>query len=520
MMIQYAVAFSGLGLFLSGLHLLSASIKPLAGKQLRALLNKLTGGYFSAALSGTLLGAITNSTSGSTFVCMGLVNSGVLPFNSALQMLAWSSVGGSLLVFLVAINIQLAGLVLVGIVGLSHLFNVDQFERTKNLVAILFALGLLFLGLGMIKESAHLLNQSAWVKEFIEFSAETSVICFMIGLMLTMITQSASTITIIAIAFVMTGIISFSSSIVLVLGANIGSGISLLLITSHLNGTQKQLAFFQFLAKMSGTLSVLLVLLLLPFTHLNIEFQRTDNVAYYLSVIYLILQVSGAIIVTLAQKQIVVKIQKLFPESLEESLSKPKYIYPEAAQDSNIALSLIKKEQDRLISGLSNYLETVRFHQEDLISLNSRHEANIQLAQSIKQFIDEISHQDLGDQITLFIELQSRHEGLVALMHSLNSFTQTIKETKNYHTGLSAATVEGLHLVLQLMEENIDANENIELLQELTSDRSQLMDNIRNKLMTDSDTQVNDRKALFISTRIFERILWQIRQILKLQNQS
>jgi phosphate:Na+ symporter len=294
----------------------------------------------------------------------------------------------------------------------------------------------------------------------------------------------------------------------------------LLLITSHLNGTQKQLAFSQFLAKMSGTLSVLLVLLLLPFTHLNIEPQRTDNVAYYLSVIYLILQVSGAIIVTLAQKQIVVKIQKLFPESLEESLSKPKYIYPEAAQDSSIALSLIKKEQDRLISGLSNYLETVRFHQEDLISLNSRHEANIQLAQSIKQFIDEISHQDLGDQITLFIELQSRHEGLVALMHSLNSFTKTIKETKNYHTGLSAATVEGLHLVLQLMEENIDANENIELLQELTSDRSQLMDNIRNKLMTDSDTQVNDRKALFISTRIFERILWQIRQILKLQNQS
>lgn len=120
----------------------------------------------------------------------------------------------------------------------------------------------------------------------------------------------------------------------------------------------------------------------------------------------------------------------------------------------------------------------------------------------------------------MFIELQSRHEGLVALMHSLNSFTQTIKETKNYHTGLSAATVEGLHLVLQLMEENIDANENIELLQELTSDRSQLMDSIRNKLMTDSDTQVNDRKALFISTRIFERILWQIRQILKLQNQS
>jgi len=515
-MMQYAVVFSGLGLFLSGLHLLAASIKPFAGKQMRAVLKKLTGGYLSAAISGTLLGAITQCTSGATFVCMGLVNSGALPFNRALNMLAWSSVGGSLLVFLVAIDIRLAGLMLVGIVGLSHLLNADSIESIKHFVAILFALGLLFLGLGMIKESAHLLNQSLWVQEFIEFSAETSVICFMMGLMFTMLTQSASTVTIIAIALVISGIISFSSAVILVLGANIGSGISLLLMTSHLNGVQKQLAFFQFLAKLTGTLAIALLLLLVPSTFvLASGMQSASKVAYQLSIIYLALQISGALVVSLAQKPILKKLKQIFPESMQDSLAKPKYIYAEAALDSNIALSLVRKEQDRLIKTLSHYLETVRADVQASMTLQIRHEANMQLAHSIKQFMDEIAHQELGDQITQFIELQSRQESINALLQSLHSFTQAVSETQHYQTGLCAATVEGLHLVLQLMEDNLDTHEYDDMLMELTSDKSKLMDNIRNSLMTDDKTSLSERKALFISTRIFERVLWQIRQMLK-----
>lgn len=515
-MIQYAVVFSGLGLFLSGLHLLAASIKPFAGKQLRSLMSKLTGGYLSAALSGALLGAITNSTSAATFICMGLVNSGALVFDRALSMLAWSSVGGSLIVFLVAIDIRLAGLVLVGIVGISHLFNIDQVERAKNIVAILFALGLLFLGLGMIKESAYLLNQSPWGKEFIEFAAETSIICLMVGLMLTMITQSASTVTILAIALVITGIISFHSAVIFVFGANIGSGVSLLLVTSHLNGLQKQLAFFQFLSKLCGTLGVALIYLVFPdLANFSAQITSNSSVAYQLSVIYLALQISGAMLVSIGQKPILKQLKKIFPESEQESLSKPKYIYPEAIQDSNIALSLVDKEQQRIFSRLSQYLDTVRQQSGQVIPLQIRHETNLQLMQSIKQFIDEIAQQELGDQIRTLIELQSRQEAMLALIQSLYSFTQAVSEIKQHHTGISAATVEGLHLVLNLLEENINTDEHHEILLELTSDRSSLMDNIRNNLMAENHTHLSERKALFISTRIFERVLWQIRQILK-----
>ena len=133
---EFISTLAGLGLFLTGLHFLSSSMKPLAGKQLRLMLAKMTGSYTSAAFVGTALGALTQSTSGSTFVCMGLVNSGALKFKNALNIIAWSSVGGSLLVFLVSIDIRLAGLVLIAIVGLSNLFNFDRIEKVKYLVAI------------------------------------------------------------------------------------------------------------------------------------------------------------------------------------------------------------------------------------------------------------------------------------------------------------------------------------------------------------------------------------------------
>ena len=114
---QTALALAGLGLFLSGLNLLSGSMQAIAGRRTRALLSRLTQGQATAALAGTLLGALTQSTGASAFVCIGLLNSGALTLAGAMTLRAWSSVGTSLLVFLAAIDVRLIGLHPVGLVA-------------------------------------------------------------------------------------------------------------------------------------------------------------------------------------------------------------------------------------------------------------------------------------------------------------------------------------------------------------------------------------------------------------------
>ena len=511
---EYIASLAGLGLFLTGLHFLSASMKPLAGKKMRQLLSKMTGSYLSATFAGTALGALTQSTSGSTFVCMGLVNSGALKFKNALNILAWTSVGGSLLVFLVSVDIRLIGYVLIAIVGVANLFNVSRIEKIKYLVAIFFALGMLLLGLG-----GHLLNDSQWIKDFIEFASETTVICFIIGLFFSVITQSASTVTIIGITLVLSGTIPFQAAVILVFGANFGSGLSLLLITSHLSGTQKQISFYQFLTKLGGVLILLPLFILLP----NLfEIQLSDPsamtgkmaLAFQISVIYLTLQIAGAVMVTVFQSKIITLLTTLFPEKDEDSLAKPKFIYPEAIDDPDIAITLVRKEQERLISSLSLYLEPLRSSEPGCMPTNVRNEANQQLAKEIKQFIDEISQHEVGKEMSDVLELQSHNEAIIALLNSLNSFTTTVSETKNFNDGLSGSIIESLHLILTLMEETVINNDNVDFLMELTSDKSHLMDNIRNTLLSESSTDMTVRKSLFVSTRVFERILWQLRQML------
>ena len=152
--------------------------------------------------------------------------------------------------------------------------------------------------------------------------------------------------------------------------------------------------------------------------------------------------------------------------------------------------------------------------------VKDRNDANLQLANEIKQFIDDLSHHELGQEMSSILELQGRNESIISLLNSLHSFTSTVSETENYREGLSGSIIESLHLILTLMEETAENDENIDLLMDLTSDKSQLMDNIRNTLLSDTTTDISNRKSLFVSTRVFERVLWQLRQMLSSKLQS
>jgi Na+/phosphate symporter len=66
----------------------------------------------------------------------------------------------------------------------------------QNKLSFLFALGVLLLGLGMIKDVSLGLRESEWVREFVEFASETAIIGFLIGIIVTLIAQSSASMAI------------------------------------------------------------------------------------------------------------------------------------------------------------------------------------------------------------------------------------------------------------------------------------------------------------------------------------
>jgi len=517
---QTTLVLAGLGLFFTGLHLLAASMQPLAAGKMRLLLSRITAGPISSAATGSFLGLITQSTTASVFVCVGLLNSGALTFNRVLALIAWSSVGTSLLVFLAAADVRLAGLYVVGLVGITHLFNAGHHETVKQIIAFLFALGVLLLGLGMIKEASIGLRESEWVKEFIEFASETSLIGFLIGIIVTLITQSSASVSMLAVTLNVAGVLPFYDAVILVFGSSVGSGLSVVLATSHLNGRQRQLAIYQSLVKIAGV-AVLMPLGWFGQDWLKIALPSWVNslsVGTWIALIYLLLQVTGAIVASAVQGKLLIVLDWLCPLTEDENLFEPRYIYSEAAEDADTALILATREQDRLLTALPDYLESIRAETEvarSTISLNVRHSAACHLAGKIRSFMEETAiHNHSDTAIERIFALQSRNETIISLQDSLNSFVGALQTTKNREVGWAGSLVESLHLILIILREAlVEGADDRDSLLALTSDRSKLMEKIRDSLLSEKSGDLTERQSLFVSTGIFERVIWLVRQI-------
>lgn len=522
---------AGLGLYLAGLNRLASSMQPLIGRRVRALLARLTRGPVSSAVAGSALGALSQSTSAAAFVCIGLLNSGALSFRRALSLSAWASVGTSLLVFLAAVDVRIAGLYAIGAVGLAYLLNAGRFVAARDLLNLVFAIGILLVGLGMIKDSGGQLRDALWLQQMLAVSADALVLAFLFGLLVTLVVQSSATITILAVSLNIAGVMPLTEAVVIVCGASVGSGLSLLLATSNLLGPPRQLALWQCVVKVAGVAALLPLLLLLPggLEGLPGLFDHRLGVATLIALIYLMLQVAGAGVAELAQDRLASLLERWVPLQGAQARFAARYIYDEAARDSDTALALATREQDRLIAALPEVLDPLRPDEvpdAEILDNDERLEASRALTDRIGSFIADTASQNRSDSnVALIFGLQSRNESIRALQDSLHGFVDTLSagQPVERESGLACSMVEGLHLCLVLLADSMKGDaEQREVLLHLCSDRGELMEEIRGSLLAEAGggepglaaEDTGRRQALFVATGIFERVLWLMRQLL------
>jgi phosphate:Na+ symporter len=517
---QSVSALAGLGLFLSGLHMLATSTQQIAGRRVRKFLGRHAKGTLSAAMAGTLLGAVTQSSSAAAFICIGLLGSGALELSTALALSAWASVGTSLLVFLAAINMQLLGLYALGVVGITSLLNVNRYKRSRDVTALIFSMGLLFLGLGLIKEGAAGLRETAWVVEFFRVSAEFPVLGFLLGVVVTLVTQSSGTVSILALTLNLSGVLPLEEAIFIVCGANLGSGLSIAMATSHLVGQPRQLALWQCFVKFAGVIALMPLWVFWPggMSALVSVLTQHLSVSALIAYVYLALQVLGAVLSGLFVKSLLPCLIRLAPEPLLFTRFAPRHLYAEAVVEPGLALPLARLEQARLLAELPAYLDPLRLGEVDpagVLPNGERHQAAEQLLAQIVEFVTETaSNSRSDDDVATIFALTARNEAIHSLQDSLHSFVNTLDGIG--HQELASAMVESLHLILTLLVETLSGQQdNREFLVDLTADRGDLMEGIRQSLLLDS-TDRGSRQSLFVATSMFERLIWLVRQVLAL----
>lgn len=211
----------GIGVFFVGLHMITKGLKEMTGRRLRILFANFTGTEFRAGLIGLLSGFVFQSMSAIAFIVASLITSGKMNVRNAFPIIFWANVGAGIIILIAVLNIQTLILFVLGAAGISLAF--EKPARYHHLASILFGIGLLFYGLFMIRAGTAPLAEKEWFRLILLHGQHSFLLAFLVGAVLTALSQSSTAVTILAITFTQSGLLSAEQTIMIIYGANLGS---------------------------------------------------------------------------------------------------------------------------------------------------------------------------------------------------------------------------------------------------------------------------------------------------------
>jgi phosphate:Na+ symporter len=242
----------GLGLFLYGMKMMGDGLENAAGNKLKFILEKVTSNPLKAVMVGTAVTMLIQSSSATTVMVVGFVNSGLLNLVQATGIIMGANIGTTVTAFLVSLNVDaiVPAFLFVG----SVMMLVSQAKKRKDIASIILGFGVMMLGMSLMSDAMYPLRDSKLFRELILSLGNQWYLGLLLGLGITLLIQSSSATTGILVALTNTGNITIQIAFPIILGANIGTCITALLSSITANKTAKKAAVIHLLFNVIGTL--------------------------------------------------------------------------------------------------------------------------------------------------------------------------------------------------------------------------------------------------------------------------
>jgi len=248
------ILVGGLAVFLLGMKYMSEGLQAVAGNGLRRMISAVTNNRFKAAMVGTAVTCVVQSSSITTVMVVGFVNSGFMTLSQAIGVVMGANIGTTITGWLLVLKIGKYGLPILGLAGFVYLFT--RRERLRYLAMAIMGVGFVFFGLQLMKNGfSSVKDLPAFEEWFHQFQADSYfgvLKCAMVGCLLTVIVQSSSATLGITITLASIGVIPFETAAALVLGENIGTTITAYLASLGSTTNAKRAAYFHVMFNMVG----------------------------------------------------------------------------------------------------------------------------------------------------------------------------------------------------------------------------------------------------------------------------
>lgn len=438
-LLQIINFIGGLALFIFGMNKMSDNLQSVAGNEMRRILKMLTNTPFKGVLVGLGVTGLIQSSSATTVMMIGLVNTGIMTLSQAVGVVMGANIGTTVTAQLIAFNIgQYAYAFIITGVTMLLMRKSRTMERWSQ---IIIGFGLLFIGLNVMSTAVAPLRDSVMARDFLVNVSSNPLLGILTGTLFTMVIQSSSASVGIVIVLAANGLISFEGALYLVFGDNIGTTITAWLAGIGSNSAARQVAMVHTLFNVCGTI------LIGTLTYLGIYTQiintltpgniyEGQNIARHIANGHTFFNVINTIIFLPFAHLLAKLALKIIPPDKEDTLSlgEPKHLNYHVIGNSDLAIKQSLKEMREM-------LRLVRLGL--VVSYEAFKDKNYKKQVRISKIESAIDH--LQREVTLYLVAVNEKtnaddiiQKIPALLHSVNDiekigdFTEEVNRILNY----------------------------------------------------------------------------------------
>lgn len=229
----------GIALFLYGMRFMGEQLERLSGGKLEEILEKMTDKTYKGILLGAVVTAVIQSSSATTVMVVGFVNSGIMKLSRAVGVIMGANIGTTVTGWILSLSEINGDSLIVTLLKPSSfapvlaiisvfILMLSKNEKRKNLGGILMGFSVLMMGMTLMSDSmSGLSSDESFTSMMVSFS--NPIVGILAGTLLAAVVQSSSAAVGIIQAMAISGSIGFSSVFPLILGQNIGSCVPVLI---------------------------------------------------------------------------------------------------------------------------------------------------------------------------------------------------------------------------------------------------------------------------------------------------
>ena len=520
----------GLALFLYGMQMMSNGLEAAAGNKMKQILEKLTANRFLGVLVGAGITAVIQSSSATTVMVVGFVNSGMMTLKQAVWIIMGANIGTTITGQLIALDVgQLAPLF--AFCGVALIVFVKK-QKVHHYGLIVAGLGILFIGMEMMSGAMMPLRESeAFVSLMTKFS--NPVLGILAGAVFTAVIQSSSASVGILQALAGSGLIGLSNAVYVLFGQNIGTCITAILAAIGTSRNAKRTTVIHFMFNLIGTTIFTIACITTPLTSL-VESLTPDNVASQIANMHTLFNVVTTLLLLPFGNYLAKAAVRILPEKQDEQadVMHMEFIRPmETKRDTQIGLSAIavtgiKKELHRMIdmakenveasfqavkAGTTENLETVQEREEYIDYLNKE----------ISKYISKVLVNESNPRDSQYISALFKVCGNVERIgdHAMNicGYTKLIEkqgisfsqEVRVEIDAMKEVCIKALEFLNEIHHNQQDNNQDVKAIEKLEQQIDDMTDDYRQKQLVRMQKGTCSEEGCIIYSEMltdFERI--------------